>query len=384
VKRGRTVLPLPRYTRREFLQGCGSWSYYFSPPSWALTPRKGDDRGECLVGSEALGTDYTAAVARVEKVLLPLFDSWRTRGLVDLAAETAPRGSFDWLLAVYRESDEYKRLGRKVRRLHEAGFGLVGNYLLKDGRRFGALPLSAIDKTVTKPLYANLARFFETDPDGRPVRDKAGNLKFELARGADGQPLRDEEGAPVFVERRTTANHAMKSCRRAWNVALDLHPREVPTVNPFAKLGLRSSERETRTADYDDLLAALAEADAQGLPSMAAALLVPGSGCSARSTSSPSSSLSTTGPSTGRTRCSSSTPRTAATIGCRSSSSMRRAARKSRCFPSSWRAWTRSSAIASATGSSSCATGSTGAPRRRSLGRRPPACRPRQRRGFCS
>jgi hypothetical protein len=45
-------------------------------------------------------------------------------------------------------------------------------------------------------------------------------------------------GEPAMRERRTTVNHAMKSCRRCWNVAARLHPKDVPVINPFAKMGL--------------------------------------------------------------------------------------------------------------------------------------------------
>ena len=59
----------------------------------------------------------------------------------------------------------------------------------------------------------------------------------------------DAEGN-VIGERRTTVNHAMKSCRRAWNVVARRHPGKFPLVNPFAPMGLRSSDRETPTATY--------------------------------------------------------------------------------------------------------------------------------------
>ena len=36
----------------------------------------------------------------------------------------------------------------------------------------------------------------------------------------------------VERERRTTVNHAMKSCRRAWNVAARRNPGRLPFVNP--------------------------------------------------------------------------------------------------------------------------------------------------------
>ena len=51
----------------------------------------------------------------------------------------------------------------------------------------------------------------------------------------------------MIGERRTTINHAMKSCRRAWNIVARRHPGKLPHVNPFAQMGLRSSERETPT-----------------------------------------------------------------------------------------------------------------------------------------
>src|SRR3954466_11786311 len=66
------VIPLPRYTIRKRLKS-GPIGYFFSTPTWAR--KKG-----CPVKNEALGTDHTLAVDRVEKVLLPAFDSWRRTG----------------------------------------------------------------------------------------------------------------------------------------------------------------------------------------------------------------------------------------------------------------------------------------------------------------
>ena len=66
----------------------------------------------------------------------------------------------------------------------------------------------------------------------------------------------------------------MKSCRRTWNVVARRHPGKLPLVNPFSQMGLRSSDRETPTATYDDLLAFRAEAIKLGLPSVATAALI--------------------------------------------------------------------------------------------------------------
>jgi hypothetical protein len=78
----------------------------------------------------------------------------------------------------------------------------------------------------------------------------------------------------VERERRTTVNHAMKSCRRAWNICARRNPGKLPLINPFAKMGLRSSDRETPTATYDELVAFRAKAVQTGLSSLATAALI--------------------------------------------------------------------------------------------------------------
>ena len=52
----------------------------------------------------------------------------------------------------------------------------------------------------------------------------------------------------------------MKSCRRAWFICARANPKRVvdgtmPLINPFAKMGLESSDGETPTAIYDELVA---------------------------------------------------------------------------------------------------------------------------------
>ena len=66
-------------------------------------------------------------------------------------------------------------------------------------------------------------------------------------------------------ERRTTVNHAMKTCRRAWNVAARRNPGKVPPLNPFAQMGLRSSDRETPTATFEELQAFRVKAIEMGI-----------------------------------------------------------------------------------------------------------------------
>jgi hypothetical protein len=122
----------------------------------------------------------------------------------------------------------------------------VGRYILKDGRRLGDMRLTLITTAVTDAIYEKLLIATKTDP--------AGNV--------------------VERERRTTANHSMKTCRRAWNVAGRRNPGKLPPVNPFAKMGLRSSDRETPTATFAELQAFRAKAVEMGLPSLATGALI--------------------------------------------------------------------------------------------------------------
>jgi hypothetical protein len=93
------------------------------------------------------------------------------------------------------------------------GFRLVGGCVLKDGRRLAEVRLTGITSAVTDALYEKLLVVAETDAVGNTVTR----------------------------ERRTTVNHAMKSCRRAWNVAARRNPGKVPPNNPFSQMGLKSS-----------------------------------------------------------------------------------------------------------------------------------------------
>src|SRR5262249_50223112 len=93
------------------------------------------------------------------------------------------------------------------------GFKLVGGHILRDGRRLGNVRAEAVDTAVVDTLYEKLLVIKEKDADGNVIER----------------------------ERRTTVNHAMKSCRRAWNVAARRNPGKLPLKNPFSAMGLVSS-----------------------------------------------------------------------------------------------------------------------------------------------
>jgi hypothetical protein len=83
----------------------------------------------------SVGTDYAKAVERVETVLLPALDEWRTgvklsSSGVSPAVGTSPSavpGTLDWVFAEYRADRCYTA----------SGVDGGGGYLLKDGRRLG-------------------------------------------------------------------------------------------------------------------------------------------------------------------------------------------------------------------------------------------------------
>jgi hypothetical protein len=231
----RTALPLPRYVERK--RTTAGWAYFFHVPSWAK-------RAGCPLHSEPLGLDYAAAVERAEKVLLPAFDAWRKGDDTQERAPAVARvGTLDWVFAEYRDDRRYTKLDPKSQRNHENGFKLVGGYKLKDGTLLGDRRVAQIDTSVTDALYEMLL----------PLKDDAGN---------------------VIGERRTTVNHAMKSCRRAWNVCARRNPGKLPLVNPFAQMGLRSSDRDTPTATFEELQAFRAKAKEMGLHSLATGALI--------------------------------------------------------------------------------------------------------------
>jgi hypothetical protein len=235
MKPPRTALPLPRHVLRKPLKS-GKHGYFFNIPTKAR-------KAGCTMCNEPLGTDYAAAVQRAETILLPAFDAWLKGDTAASSSPVAVAGTLDWLFAEYRADRRYTKLDAKTRRNHESGFKLVGGRVLKDGRRLGQARVNNIDTSVTDTLYEALL----------PLKDADGNL---------------------IGERRTTVNHAMKTCRRAWNIVARRHPGKLPHVNPFAQMGLRSSDRETPTATYEELQAFRTKAVEVGLPSLATAALI--------------------------------------------------------------------------------------------------------------
>jgi hypothetical protein len=239
MKSRRSALPLPRYTLPKPLKG-GGWGYYFNVPMWAR--RKG-----CTITNEPLGTDYDTAVQRVERVLLPAFDSWRTGGEDASPALGVVVGTLDWMFHEYRQTwqkptaKRRKPLSPGQCRVHETGIKMICEYRLQDGNRLGGRLVKQLDTAAVDALFEKL-----------------------LFKDVNGEK----------VERRTTVNHAMKTARSAWNTVARANPGVFPAKNPFERMGLQSTSRETPFATFAELQAFRSKAVEMGYQSIATGALI--------------------------------------------------------------------------------------------------------------
>jgi hypothetical protein len=237
------ALKFPRYCRRKPLKS-GRWGYFFEPPTWAR-------KQGCPVEAEALGTEQPAAVERTENVLLPAFDSWRSRGLTDMVPASPVPGTFDWLAGIFKGHQKWKEIDHKTQRLYEQGLALFANHKLKDGSRAGSKQISDFTKAFVDAIYAKLLVVDDEDADGNIVKR----------------------------ERRRFANAAMTACRRAWFVGQRAQETKVPLINPFSRMGLKTRApghpvRETPTATWDELIAFRMAATKLGYYSVGTAALL--------------------------------------------------------------------------------------------------------------
>jgi len=238
-----TAVKFPRYCRRKPLKS-GRWAYFFEPPTWAR-------KQGCHVKAEALGEEHVAAVDRAENVLLPAFDSWRSRGLTDMVPASPVPGTFDWLVSIFKAHQKWKEVDHKTQRFYEQGLALFANHKLKDGSRAGSKQISDFTKAFVDAIYAKLLVVEDEDADGIIVKR----------------------------ERRRSANAAMTACRRAWFVGQRAQETKVPVINPFSRMGLKTRApgqpaRETPTATWDELVAFKMAAKKLGYGSVGTAALL--------------------------------------------------------------------------------------------------------------
>jgi hypothetical protein len=225
----RKPLGWPKLMVAKRLKG-GIIAYYWQPPTWAKTHG-------CPMRGEALGIDFAQAKGRCDKVLNPQFDEWRTGSPTALSERHLP-DSFNWMITLYKSSPRYSKLPQSTRRSYDAVLRLVSEHELKDGRRFGTLPLASVTPGVADRLFVRL-------------KDRPGG-----------------------GERVRTAILAMRVCQRAWNVARRDKPDCVPPINPFEKMGLYYKPKPTRPVTHDELVRFVGAADAAGEASLGTAAMI--------------------------------------------------------------------------------------------------------------
>ena len=206
--------------------------YYWNGPSWAI-------KAGCPMKREALGLDYGEAKRRCDEILNPQFQAWLNRAEVGEISERLVPGTWDWMIAQFKQSTKYGELPPRTQKSYDASLQLVTNYQLKDGRRFGSLNIAGISPETADRLYQKLA------------------LK------GDGK-----------TKRQRTAHLAMQVCRRAWNVAWRNKPDLVPPQNPFEKMGLKYRPESTRAVSYDEMMRLVGASDEAGLPSIGTACMI--------------------------------------------------------------------------------------------------------------
>ncbi len=160
-------------------------------------------------------------------------------------------GTFDWLVGVFKTHQKWKEIDHKTQRFYEQGLALFANHKLKDGSRAGSKQITDFTKGFVDAIYAKLL----------------------VVEG------KDANGNIVMRERRRSANAAMTACRRAWFVGQRAQETQVPQINPFSRMGLKTRApghpaRETPTATWDELIKFRSAAKKLGYSSVGTAALL--------------------------------------------------------------------------------------------------------------
>ena len=166
-------------------------------------------------------------------VLLPALDAWRTGGAAPSCRKPSLGRSIGCSLNIERTAASPSSTPRP-----DATMRPVSSWLADTFSRMDAVSakraVSAITTAITDALYEGVA-------------------------GTD----HDAEGNVIGGERRTSVNHAMKTCRRAWNVVARCHPGKLSTstrrADGLALIGTRDADR-----DLEELQAYRAKAVGMG------------------------------------------------------------------------------------------------------------------------
>ena len=220
----------PRYMREKLLRSSQP-AYFWEPPQ--LYRKAG-----FALTSEALGTDYSTAVARARELNQHL-DAWREgRGATKDLDLQPGFGSLGWLVERYKRSRAWEKVSARSRPEYERAFKLVLGHKLKTGQELRLVAVHAVSARAVDNIYAAL--------------QKSGRV---------GRRLRQ-------------ANICVLRMARAWDSVHRLYPKSVPAENPFRGVELEHGKGTTRPATRGEAYALHKALLAAGEPHLAAVPLV--------------------------------------------------------------------------------------------------------------
>lgn len=191
----------------------GEIAYYWRP-------RRKDIKAGFTLHAEPLGTDLSTAIPRANELNRHL-DAWR-RGLGgNRTVNTQPGfGTLEWLFERYKQPDclAWKKVSQRSRPDYIRAFKLICQLPRKSGGDVGGVPVKAIDARAADKIYERL----KVGPRGARLRQ---------------------------------ANVCIIRAAHAWDVVARLHPKDVPSQNPFRGVELTHANAKRPAATREEAYA---------------------------------------------------------------------------------------------------------------------------------
>lgn len=201
------------------------------------------------ISSLPLGTDFTAAIERYSRDVLPLLKTWRQNREAIPINDGPLYGTLSWAFEMYKQTMRYRHLAESTKGTNVNSIRRCCNYVMQNGvfagRRLGDIPIQKLTPTFADDFYEEYL-VTKMDKDGNPLHKK----RSRLARN-DIQTLR-------------TMLNAIK--RRYGHL---LHNG----TNPFEGIYMPHRAKKALGVNLPQLAAFVRTADKMGLSSVSAIVL---------------------------------------------------------------------------------------------------------------